>query len=44
VRRQETRLFFDDAAASYDPQSFAEALAEVSDIATGDLDLAPEGS
>ena len=31
VIRQETRDFFRDAAAGYDPQAFAEALAAVAD-------------
>lgn len=39
VIRQETRDFFRDAAANYDPQAFAEALAAVADAPMEDSDL-----
>ena len=39
VIRQETRDFFRDAAANYDPQGFAEALAAVADAPAEDTDL-----
>ena len=38
VIRQETREFFRDAAAHYDPRVFAEALAKVADVPTTDSD------
>ena len=39
VIRQETRDFFRDAAANYQPQAFAEALAAVADAPIEDSDL-----
>lgn len=38
VIRQETRDFFKDAAAAYDPRMFAEALATVADAPIPDSD------
>ena len=38
VIRQETRDFFKDAAATYDPRTFAEALATVADAPIPDSD------
>ena len=38
VIRQETRDFFRDAAAKYDPRAFAEALATVANAAIPDSD------
>ena len=37
--RAQTRDFFRDAAANYDPQAFAEALAAVADAPEEDTDL-----
>ena len=39
VIRQETRDFFRDAAANYNPRAFAEALAAVADAPIEDSDL-----
>ena len=38
VIRQETRDFFRDAAANYDPNAFADALAAVPDVPIDDSD------
>ena len=42
VIRQETREFFRDAAAHYDPRAFAEALAAIPDLPTPDFDQIAE--
>jgi hypothetical protein len=43
VIRQETRDFFRDAAANYDPRAFAEALAAVADAPLEDTDRIADG-
>ena len=43
VIRQETRDFFKDAAANYDSQTFAEALAAVADAPVEDSDRLTAG-
>ena len=41
--RQQTRDFFRDAAANYDPQAFTEALAAVPDVPTDESDRIADG-
>ncbi len=43
VVRQETRDFFRKAAANYDPNAFADALAAVADVPIDDSDRIADG-
>ena len=42
VIRQETRDFFKEAAANYDPQAFADALSAVADAPVEESDRIPD--